>query len=133
MAVNSACLTGNLTKDAVLRLTRSQVPVLNFTLAVNNRRRGENGDWEDDPSFFPCVIYGTRAEKLAQHLVKGTKMTVSGHLRQVTYLKDGESRAYFEVIVEELEFMSRRNEAADGAPQTNAAYQPELYGEDVAF
>lgn len=134
MAVNQVCLAGHLTRDAALRATRSQTPVLNFTIAVNERRRGEGGDWEDVPVFVPCVIFGTRAEKLAQHLAKGTKVTVSGRLHLVSYLKDDEQRSYLEVVVSDLEFLSRKDEVAGGMPYSGiASRQPELYDEDVAF
>lgn len=121
MAVNQVAIAGNLTKDAVLRMTRTQKPMLRFTVAVNERKRSETGEWVEEPVFVPCVLFGTRADKLASHLVKGTKVAVSGRLHQVSYLKDDERRSFLEVVVDDIEFISRKQDAvAVMVPQPQA-------------
>lgn len=152
MAVNQVAIAGNLTKDAVLRMTRTQKPMLGFTVAVNERKRSDTGEWVDAPLFVPCVLFGTRAEKLAQYLLKGTKVAVAGRLHQVSYLKDDERRSYLEVVVDDIEFISRKQDAvAIMVPQPQAepaltdvardsygaanrlASDDGLYDEDVVF
>lgn len=110
MAINRAIISGNLTKDADLRSTQSGMSVLRFSVAVNERvKQGEQ--WVDRPNFIDCTVFGTRAEKIAQYLVKGTKVAVEGKLRWSQWESNGEKRSKIEVIVDEIEFMSAAKKA----------------------
>ena len=54
-------------------------------------------------------MFGTRARSLSQYLSKGTKVAIEGKLRWSQWERDGQKRSKLEVIVDELEFMSSRN------------------------
>lgn len=124
--VNSVTISGNLTRDIELRATPSGYPVGGFSVAVNERRKQQDGSWEDYPNYFDCTLLGERAQKLQQYLAKGTKVTVSGKLRQRRWndKETGKARSAVEIVVDGLEFMSRRDEGAQQAPQ---AYAPQAY------
>ena len=134
MSINKVIITGNLTRDASLNALPSGTPVCEFGVAVNERRKNRQTDeWEDVPVFVDCNMFGTRAEKVAQYLVKGLKVTVEGKLRYSSWEKDGQKRSKLEVIAEELEFMSRQD---SGQPQQQAQQRnqdPDLYDEDIPF
>ena len=116
MSINRVCISGNLTRDAELKATASGMPVLSLSVAVNDRRKNpQTGDWEDYPNFVDCTMFGTRAEKLAQYLTKGTKVTVEGKLHYSSWERDGQRRSKLDVTVDEIEFMSRQN-AEQGNP-----------------
>lgn len=148
MSINRVCITGNLTRDPELRATQSGSQVLSFGIAVNDRRKNQQtGEWEDYPNFVDCTMFGTRAEKIANYLAKGSKVAIEGKLRYSSWERDGERRSKLEVIVDEIEFMSRRDEQ-DGAvisTPTPAPVQPaaphkavpvaaaEVYDEDIPF
>ena len=113
MGINCVCISGNLTRDAELRATSGGTAVLGLGIAVNDRRKNpQTGEWEDYPNFVDCTMFGTRAEKLAPYLTKGTKVAIDGKLRYSSWEKDGERRSKLEVIVDEIEFMSRRDDAS---------------------
>lgn len=108
MSINRVIISGNLTRDPELRKTAGGLPVLGFGMAVNDRRKNQaTGEWEDYPNFIDCTIFGSRAEGVAKYLAKGTKVAVEGKLRWSTWEKDGAKRSKIEVIVDELEFMSK--------------------------
>ena len=110
MSINKCFLSGNLTRDAEARTTQSGMSVTQFGMAVNDRvKQGEQ--WVDRPSFVDCVMFGNRAEKIAQYLVKGTKVAVEGKLRWSQWESNGEKRSKIEVIVDEIEFMSAAKKA----------------------
>ena len=110
MSINRVTISGNLTRDAELRQTASGMAVLGFSVAVNDRRKNaQTEQWEDYPNFIDCSMFGTRAEKIAQYLSKGTKVAIEGKLRWSQWERDGQKRSKLEVIVDELEFMSSRN------------------------
>lgn len=110
MSINRVIQSGNLTRDAELRRTQSDLAVLVFGLAVNDRRRKPDSDeWEDVPNFIDCVMFGSRAEALEQYLVKGTKVAIEGRLRWSQWeAEDSSRRTKHELLVDELEFMAPR-------------------------
>jgi len=146
MSINRAMISGNLTRDAELRRSQSGMSILNFSVAVNDRRRNpQSGEWEDYANFIDCVMFGTRADSLSNYLVKGTKVAVEGKLRWSQWERDGVKRSKIEVIVDDLEFMSSRNSSPrnDGgqsyAPAQSYSPAPvvdtsaSVYDEDIPF
>ena len=108
MSINRVNISGNLTRDPELRATASGTQVLSFGVAVNDRRRNpQTGDWEDYPNFVDCTMFGTRAEAVSRYLQKGSKVAIEGKLRYSSWERDGQRRSKLEVIVDEIEFMSR--------------------------
>ncbi|WP_270404296.1 single-stranded DNA-binding protein [Candidatus Collinsella stercoripullorum] len=105
MSVNTTALSGHLADNAVLRMTKSGTPVLNFTVAVNESVKQDDGTYADRPSFIDCVLFGKRAAALEHQLGRGALVMVQGKLRQSTYEdKQGVKRSKVEVIVDELEW-----------------------------
>lgn len=130
MSINRATISGNLTRDAELRAAASGTQILTFTVAVNERKKvGEI--WEDYPNFVGCVMFGMRAEKLAQWLTKGTKVCVEGKLHFSSWEDNGAKRSKLEIIADEIEFMSKRegSQSAPAAPSVDAS----MYDEDIPF
>lgn len=95
---------------------------MSFSVAVNERRKGESGEWEDHPSFVDCTVFGRRAESLARHMTRGRMVLVSGRLHQSTWTDaDGNARSRLEVNVDEVAWDHRAaaeqpRDAADGMP-----------------
>lgn len=111
MSINKVLISGNLTRDAELRSTASGTSILAFGVAVNDRRRNQNGEWEDYANFVDCTMFGRRADALAQYLTKGTKVAIEGRLHYSSWedRNGGGRRSKLDVTVDELEFMSSRN------------------------
>ncbi len=111
MSINRVMISGNLTRDAELRTTPSGTAILSFGVAVNDRRRNANGEWEDYANFIDCTMFGRRAEALAQYLTKGVKVAIEGRLHYSSWedRNSGQRRSKVDVTVDELEFMSSRN------------------------
>ena len=123
MSINRVMISGKLTRDPELRSTTNGQAILTFGVAVNDRRRNQaTGEWEDYPNYVNCVMFGNRASSLQRYLTKGTKVAVEGKLRYSSWEKDGAKRSKLEVIVDELEFMSSRNQRQNDAPYNAPAY-----------
>jgi single-strand DNA-binding protein len=99
---NNVTLVGNLTRDPELRYTQSGRGVASFGLAVN-RRYQQNGEWQEQTSFFNVVAWGDLGENAAASLNKGHRIVVTGRLQQREYeTREGEKRNTVEVIADEL-------------------------------
>ena len=120
MSINRVIISGNLTRDAELRQTASGTSVLGFGVAVNDRRRNnQTGEWEDYANFVDCTMFGQRAQAIAPYLRKGLKVALEGKLRYSSWERDGQKRSKLEVIVDDLEFMSSRNDGQQGGYNGN--------------
>nr|UWI39408.1 MAG: Single-strand binding protein family protein [Bacteriophage sp.] len=122
MSINVVNISGNLTRDPELRRTTGGTAILGFGVAVNDRRKNQQtGEWEDYPNFVDCTMFGTRAEKLAGMLTKGTKVCILGKLRYTSWEKDGQKRSKIEVIADDIELMQNRKPQQE---QPQQDYQP---------
>ena len=147
MSINRVVISGNLTRDPELRLTAGGTNVLGFGVAVNDRRRNPNGEWEDYPNYIDCTMFGARAQGIAPYLSKGTKVCIEGKLRWSQWERDGQKRSKLEVIVDEIEFMAPRNSGGSmqsGYSQPTMSAQPmsqqipdapdlSVYDEEIPF
>ena len=126
MSINRVAVSGHLTRDPELRVTTGGTQVLSFGIAVNDRRKNpQSGEWEDYPNFVDCTMFGTRAEKIQRYLSKGCKVAIEGKLRYSSWERDGQRRSKLEVIVEDIEFLSRQ-QVAEPEPE-------DFYDEDIPF
>lgn len=132
MSINRVIISGNLTRDPELRQTQGGTSVLQMGVAVNDRRKNPTtGEWEDVANFIDAVMFGTRAERVAQYLDKGTKVAIEGRLRYRAWEQDGQRRSKLEVVVDEIEFMSRQ-QPAQAYQQQAPAYQQQTYAPPAA-
>lgn len=130
MSINRVIISGNLTRDPELKRTQGGMAVLQLGLAVNDRRKNQQtGEWEDVANFVDCTMFGTRAEKVAQYLSKGSKVTVEGKLRYHAWeAQDGGKRSKLEVVVDEIDLGPRTAQQ-----QPAQARQVEMYDSDIPF
>lgn len=140
MAINRVTLTGHLTRDPELRASRSGTEILSFGIAVNERVRDPStGEWGDRANFFDCAMFGRRASAVSRYLARGSKVAVEGRLRYSSWERDGERRSRVEVVVDEIELMTRGRDQAevpDGALRLreDGGVEPlDVYAEDVPF
>lgn len=107
MAIGDTAITviGNLVADPDLRFTASGVAVASFTVAstprVYDRQAGEFRD--GDTLFLRCNIWREAAENVTESLTRGSRVIVSGRLRQRSFeTREGEKRTVHEVEVDEI-------------------------------
>lgn len=134
MSINSVAISGNLTRDPDMRVTSSGLAIMDLGVAVNDRRKNQQtGEWEDVPNFVDCVLMGRRAEALSPHLSKGMKVAIDGRLRYSSWEKDGQRRSKLEVIVDEIEFMSKRQDGQRQQQPTRQQGRQDPYDDDIPF
>ncbi|HLV59638.1 MAG TPA: single-stranded DNA-binding protein [Natronosporangium sp.] len=98
-------LIGNLTDDPELRFTPSGAAVAKFRVASTPRYLDrQTGEWKDGEALFlTCNVWRQAAENVAESLQRGTRVILSGRLKQRSYeTKEGEKRTVFEVEVDEI-------------------------------
>jgi single-strand DNA-binding protein len=115
--LNQVVLVGRLTRDAELKYTNSGYAILKFSLAVN-RSVKKDESWQEEVSFFNAVIFGKRAEALAQYMLKGKQIGITGELKQDRWEQEGQSRSRVEIVVNNLQFLGSKGSGASSGSYT---------------
>ena len=99
--MNKVIISGNLTKDMEVNVTKKDILVGKFTVAVQIGY-GDNSKTQ----FYPVVLFGNRVESLQKYLLKGTKVLIDGQIDYNSIQDDeGNWKNYFQVIVNDLEIL----------------------------
>ena len=109
--MNKTILMGRLTRDPEVRYSAndSGMAIVRYTLAVDRRRTGNDGQSAD---FINCVAFGKTGEFAEKYFHQGIRIVVSGRIQTGSYTnKDGVKVYTTEVIVEEQEFAESRAES----------------------
>ncbi len=126
--INRVVLVGRLTRDPELRKTVNGASVATFTIAVDNRTKGPNG--EKTTSFIPCTAWNQQAENACKYTHKGSLVGVEGRLNQRSYdAKDGRKVSVVEVICDSVQFLESKN--SNTASREDTGYTPDIVPDDV--
>jgi single-strand DNA-binding protein len=107
---NRVVLMGNLTRDIEVKYIQSGTAVANASLAVNEKRKDNNGQWVDDVTFVDLTLWGRTAEVAGEYLSKGSPVLVEGRLKQEQWEKDGQKRSKMIVVVEKLQMIGSKKD-----------------------
>ena len=110
--LNTVGLVGRLTRPCENRFTNSGFCITTFSLAVNRKKKAQDGSWQDRASYFDIKILGKMGEALGQYLVKGQQVSVQGYLDQETWETNGQKRSKVVIIAESVSLLGSK-------PQTN--------------
>ena len=113
--LNDVKLVGRLTRDPELRFTAKGQGICRFDLAVNRRYKDPTGgEWKDDTSFVPVVVWREAAQRCADRLKKGSPVYVEGRLKSRAWeTKEGQKRTSLEVNALRVQFLAK----VEGAPE----------------
>lgn len=117
MAINTITISGNVGKDAVLRVTPNGKHISSFSLPAKSGF-GDN----EKTSWLNCKMFGAMAEKLSTAIVKGAKVTVTGEFVIEEWTKqDGSQAQTPTILVRDIDLPPR-----NGQQQSQqAAQQPQ--------
>lgn len=99
-------LIGNLGKNPELRYTTNGTPVCDFSVAVNERKRDNSGEYHDATQWYKVVIWRERAETAAKYLQKGSPVYIEGRLSIDEWTdREGRTRQTLTVTATEMQFI----------------------------
>ena len=130
---NRVILVGNLTSEIDLRSTQGGTAVCDVSLAVNDRRKSQTGEWIEETTFVDVTLWGRTAEVAAEYLGKGSPILIEGRLKLDTWETDGQKRSKLKVVAEKMQMLGKKPAApkSDDEPEAVAAGHPD--GEDIPF
>lgn len=115
-------MIGNLTRDPELTETAGGVQVCRFSVAVN---RGYGDDRTTD--FYNVTAWRKTAEAVARYTRKGNKIAICGDLQIRQYeANDGTRRTSVDVIAQDVEFLTPKQDEKPAPAQGYAQKKPAL-------
>lgn len=126
--LNSIVLVARLVRDMETKFTSGGLAIGSFSLAVGKRvKKGES--WEDYTSFFDCKCFGKTAENLAQYMVMGKQVAITGELNQDRWTKDGETKSRVVINCNTIQLLGGKSEGhADAPPPSTPPRTPASAG-----
>ena len=102
--MNRVSLIGRPTREIDLKFSpNSGLARASFTIAVDNYNSKTK---EKGADFIPVVVFGKRAETIAQYVDKGNQVAIAGHLHSGSYEdKEGKKHYTMEVIADTVELL----------------------------
>lgn len=119
-------LIGNLGGDPETRYTPQGTLVVNFSLAVNNRKRDQSGNYTDSTNWYRINAFGRLAETMVTlnergALVKGKQVYVEGTFEAREWTgQDGQQRTSLEVTVRDFSGFQLLGQRGDDSGEFNS-------------
>lgn len=129
---NKVILGGRLTADPELKTTPSGVSVTSFTIAVNRRYGGKQGE-EPQADFFNVTAWRGTAEFITRYFRKASNICICGSLQNRSWVdQQGQKRYTTEIVADEAYFVDAKSDGgtapAASAPKAEAA-APAMYSQ----
>ena len=119
---NIVLLVGNLGGDPELRSTNGGTDVASFSLGTSRPKRDSEGRTYKDESGFTAkdtewhrvTCFNGLGRVVAQHATKGMLVSVKGRIHNSKWTdKDGIDRYSYEIIADDVQFLSRSRASGD--------------------
>ena len=125
---NQVIIAGRLTRDPEHRVTQKGSGCCFFDVAVNrNYKDAVTGEWKDDVTYVPVVVWGPMADRCKEKLQKGSPVHVEGRLASSEYVdKSGQKRKVLKVTARRVQFLAMASAAPD-APDAGKTAETEEY------
>jgi single-strand DNA-binding protein len=130
MSFQQTILVGNLGRDPEMRFLPSGQPVTNLSVATSRSWTNNQGEKQEETTWFRVAVFGKSAETCNQYLKKGSKVLVEGRMQPARAFQkqDGSWGASLEVTAQNVRFLSS---GAGGGQHEEPAAQAET--EDIPF
>lgn len=120
--MNSVNIIGNITKDINLKYLPSGLAVADFSIAVNQDYKKQDGTKVEKTSFFDIKVLGRQSETINNFFRKGSKIGITGELEQETWTaNDGSNRSKVVIKLQQFTFIDRKQDNQ----QSNSYQQPQ--------
>src|SRR5438045_3535681 len=118
---NKIILVGNLTRDPQLKYLPSQMPVVEFGLAVNHKYKTKSGEDREEVLFIDVSAFGKQAEIINQYCQKGRPLLVEGRLKYDTWedKQGGGKRSKHTVVIDNFQLLGGRDSGGGGGGAMN--------------
>ncbi|WP_286880973.1 single-stranded DNA-binding protein [Pantoea sp. UBA5037] len=130
MPINVITISGNVGKDAIVRVTPNGKHIATFSLPAKSGF-GDN----EKTSWLQCKMFGAMAEKLSAGILKGAKVTVTGEFVLEEWTKDdGTKVSTPTILVRDIDLPPKHSGQQQSRPQQSHGQSTEpQYDNSIPF
>lgn len=110
-ALNRVQLIGRLGKDPATRETTNGRKVCSFSLAVDRRWKGAEGETREATDWFNIEVWGRLGEICQKYLHKGRLVFIEGRLQTDRYEHEGEVKYFTKVVANGMQILEPKPES----------------------
>ena len=114
--LNRVQLIGRLGRDPETRFTPKGSKICQFSVAVDRKWRGADGETKERTDWFNVEAWGRLGEICQEYLGKGRLVYIEGRLQTDTYEKEGEKRYSTKVVASTMQMLDRKPEEEEPVP-----------------
>ncbi len=122
--MNQVTLVGRIGQTPELQTLAGGTELVNFSLVTNRKYKNAAGETVEANEWHNCVAWKNTARPIAQYVVKGQQLVVSGEIRYDKWEdKDGNARTAAKIHVNRFEFGAKpkgHEQAPAAAPPADA-------------
>ena len=107
MDMNQLNIIGRMTRDPEAKQA-GQTTICNFSIAVNGFKK-------DEVSFFNMTAFGKTGEFITKYLKKGSRVAVTGSIKQDTWEKDGQKQSKVSIIAQTVQGLDSKSQGQESA------------------
>jgi single-strand DNA-binding protein len=113
--INKVILVGNVGRDPEMKTTGAGTRIATTSLATNERKKDQDGNWTDHTEWHRLVAWGRTAEIFEQYVQKGRQLYIEGVLRTREWEgQEGQKRKTTEIHVREMKLLGGRGGGGGG-------------------
>jgi single-strand DNA-binding protein len=131
---------GVATADPELRhVGDGKTAVCTVNLAFNRSFRNKREEWQSEPCFLRCQVWGSRAEKMGEIVKKGRAIYVCGYMKQDSWeAKDGQKRVSYSITCRDFQLCEKNGKTKNEPQPENTSTAPvttsaEIDNDDIPF
>ena len=113
-SLNRVQFIGHVGKDPEVVNSNSGTKISKFVLAVNDSFKSKTGEWQERTEWINAVSFGKLADVVESYVKKGSQLYIEGKLQTRSYEKDGTTKYFTEVLVNELILLSKSKDDPAG-------------------
>jgi single-strand DNA-binding protein len=99
MPAQTVVMTGNLAADPEVTFTATGTARARLSVAVQDRYRDKSGAFVDGETYFcRCVAWGDLAERIAESVRRGDRVTIQGAMVGRTWEKEDGSKGFAQEV-----------------------------------
>ena len=113
-SMNKVVLVGRLGQNPEQRATPSGTAVTNFSVATNETRKNQSGEYQDSTEWHRCVAFGKTAEYIGNFFTKGRLVYIDGRLRTRKWQDNNNATHYTTEVMVDTAMLLDRAPQSDG-------------------
>ena len=111
---------GRLTAGCELKYTKDGVAFAKFSICINKVWKDKNGERQEKPNFFNCVLWGKYGEAMAKHLTKGKQIGIAAELEQSSWTdNNGNNHSAVQLNVNEVSLLASPKGDKESGPHNS--------------